>query len=126
MKMARNPTPTALHEMRGSFEKNPQRKRSGEPQVKAGIGPYPSERPTDPAACWDLIVDGACPGVLGDADRVSMQIAADLLAKHNSGDIQMGERNQLISLLSRMGMTPSDRAKLAVPGESDDDGWNEL
>lgn len=122
--MGRPAKPTAIHELQGSYEKNPQRRREGEPRPKRALGPYPNDKPTTPEQCWDYLVDCLPAGVAGDYDRPSMQIAADLLAKHNTDDITSSERGQLIKMLSLFGMSPVDRTKLAVPGKKKDDEWD--
>ncbi len=126
--MARNPTPTALHEVRGSYDKNPQRRRKGEPEPKAGIGSAPGHLDEYEQQAWDELVSMALPNVLGDADRWLVERAVRLMAKSRRDPDNFTGTNDghLISCLSRMGMTPSDRAKLAVSGESDDQVWDDL
>lgn len=126
--MARNPTPSAIHELRGSFQKDPQRRRKGEPEPKAGIGPAPSHLDEYEQQAWDELVDMAIPGVLGDADRWVVEITVRMMAKsrRDPENFSGTDKGHLISCLSRMGMTPSDRAKLAVSGKSDDEGWDDL
>ena len=126
--MGRAPQPTALHEAKGSFEKNPQRRRNGEPKPKAGIGPAPKHLDEHEREVWDELIDMALPGVLGDVDRVLVELTARLVAKmRREPDSFTGtDKGHLISCLSRMGMTPSDRTKLAVSKGDDGQGWDDL
>lgn len=126
--MARTPQPTAIHELKGSFDKNPQRRRKGEPKPKSGIGPAPSHLGEYEQRVWDELVGIALPGVLGDVDRWAVEMAVRLMAEMRASPetFTAGKYGHLISCLSRMGMTPSDRTKLAVQGKSDDEGWDDL
>jgi phage terminase small subunit len=126
--MARNPIPTAVHELRGSFDKNPQRRRNGEPQPKGGIGPAPEHMDEFEQAVWDELVDLAVPNVLGDADRILLERCSKLLAKSRRDPDHFNGTNEghLMSYLSRMGMTPSDRAKLSVGKKDGGDEFDDL
>lgn len=126
--MARNPTPSKVHELRGSFDKNPQRRRNGEPVPKSGVGPAPHHLDEYEQQAWDELVGMSIPGVLGDADRWLVERAVRLMAKSRRDPDNFTGTNDghLISCLSRMGMTPSDRAKISTPKADDDDGFDDL
>lgn len=121
--MARNAKPTAIHELNGSYRKDPQRRRTDEPQPKAGVGPSPETVSSDWRECWDELVDCCCPGVLGDSDRIWLERAAKLLAKSRDEGAKwtQAEESSLQTYLARMGMSPSDRAKItAKPNDKKD------
>ena len=116
------PIPSKIHELRGSYIKDPQRSRNGEPRTKAGIGQYSAINDT-PEKCWDELVDLVCPGVLGDADRIWLERAAKLLAQSRKlGDDFPPTNDKILqSYLSKMGLNPSDRAKLTVNNDGPKD-----
>lgn len=113
--MARPKTPAQLHEINGSYVKNPQR-RQKEPSPKAGIGPAPKNASSDWRECWDEIVNHVCPGVLGDSDRIWLERAARLLASSRveDGKFSGADEKALQTYLSKLGMNPADRSKINV------------
>lgn len=119
--MGRPTTPTALKEIRGSFKRHPERRKDGEPVPTRGIGPAPEYFCQVQRDIWDEIVGQMYPGVLGEADRLALEIMVTLVYRFrwaNGETIQplMGaELARLTSLLSQFGMTPSDRTKIVVP-----------
>lgn len=122
--MSRPRTPSNLHEIKGNYYKNPQRRRSGEPKPKAGIGPAPVNPSTNWKSCWDELVGIVCPGVLGDSDRIWLERAARLLAQSRDPEAAWttGKESALQGYLAKMGLNPSDRARLSIPPSDDDSG----
>jgi hypothetical protein len=102
--------------MRGAFKKNPQRARSreNEPIVVEPLGDAPKTFTGDKLEAWKDIVDTAPPGVLTKADRLAVEIAAGLLARHRIMPITGTDLSQLSAFLGKFGMTPSDRSKVSV------------
>lgn len=119
--MARPNHPTALHEIKGSYTKNPQRRKRGEPRPKGGIGPAPDWMPEAERKIWDELVGIVPPGVLGDSDRWAVERAVRLmyLARYEPDEFSGNREGHLLSYLSRMGLTPSDRSKITVTGTDD-------
>lgn len=126
--MARTPEPSALHEIKGSYDKNPQRRRKGEPKPKAGIGPAPAHLDEYEREAWDELVGMAMPGVLGDSDRWIAERCVRLMAEsRRDPDNFSGAKNgHLIACLSRLGMTPADRTRLSVPDQGKKDEWEDF
>lgn len=120
--MARPRTPTAKLEVAGAFKRNPQRKRAGEPVVTTPIGEPPKMNPGALAA-WHEIVAGAPEGVLTSADRISVEVAAHLLAEFRASPVEIPATKlvRLESLLGKFGMTPSDRSKLNIAKADDEE-----
>jgi hypothetical protein len=115
--MARPRTPTNVLELRGAFNKNPQRKRPNEPKATGEIGSF-ALGSCDPAEIWNELV-GSCPqNVLTNADRMALEIAVEYLRQFRTDPMRCSSERvkTLIGLLARFGMTPSDRAKLSLPG----------
>lgn len=67
------------------------------------------------AAAWAEIVEDAPPHVLRKADRLLVETTARLLAQVRSGPLRPAEITQLRMYFGELGMTPSARARLAVP-----------
>ena len=123
-----NIKPTALHEASGSYVKNPQRKKKGEPQPRAGIGPARPEPSRDYADVWDELVDSICPGVLGNSDRIWLEITTRLLCEYRQDPTGMSSAkiNQLQKGLSHLGMSPVDRTRITAQEQekvSKEDGY---
>ena len=114
--MARPRTPSNVLELRGSFKAQPSRRRIAEPQPPYPVGDCPARLNDGERAAWDEIVSTCCPGVLTNADRLAVELAARLLSE--SWDMGRGfhdkRRTQLHQLLGCFGMNPSDRTKIRV------------
>lgn len=119
--MSRTRQPTALHVVKGTYRKNPQRKPKDEPQPAGPIGEPPAALSDDARECWNDIVSEVCAGVLGSSDSVAVEIAAMLLAemRRDMAAMPAARLRLLESLLAKFGMTPADRSK--VTARSGDD-----
>ena len=71
--------PTALRELHGTLNRNKDRNNPGEPVPTKGIGPAPEHLNEMQRQAWDEIVGMMYPGVLGEADRIALEIMAKLL-----------------------------------------------
>lgn len=114
--------PAAVQELSGAWQKNPQRRRE---EFEAGdIGDCPKHLTKEQKATWREIAGLFPEGVLQRTDRVTLETMACLLVKQRQDDITNAERGQLIKLLGQMGMTPTERSKVAVPAKKkQDDGF---
>lgn len=117
--MPRVRLPTAIHVLKGTEQKHPDRmrERANEPQPTGGIGPCPERLGPRVAEAWDYLVDGCAPGVLTSMDRATLQLAATLLARFWEDPMECDVKvvAQLQRQLAAMGMTPSDRSRVVVP-----------
>lgn len=118
--MPRPRKPTALLELSGAFRKHPERKRPNEPKPTGPLGAPPSRLSPDDRVAW-FELDAINPaGVLTNADRWLVELAARLMARlrqHGLGGengLSAGQLAQLNRCLSQMGMTPADRSKVSV------------
>ena len=114
--------PTALKQMRGTDKKNPARMNDNEPVPTKGIGPSirngsGSNLNQQEQAIWDEIVSISYAGVLGEADRIALEMMCRLVHEMRTDFTEMtaAKITQLSQLLGRFGMTPSDRTKITVP-----------
>lgn len=125
--MGRNRTPSNILELRGAFDKNPQRRRE-EPKVEKSLGPPPDHFDEARRAAWAEIESLAPADVLTKADRIAVEMLADLLVRYRASMTPAGEkftsadRRDLMALLARFGMTAADRSRVAAPAEKEEQG----
>lgn len=117
--MARPRQPTQLHVVKNTGKKHPERMRDreDEPVPSAGIGPAPKHLSAQARKAWCQVVETVAPGVLGNSDRLSLEILSNLIAEYRKWkeEFPASRLTQLISLCGRFGLTPSDRSKISVP-----------
>lgn len=128
--MARNRNPTAIQQLKGADKVNPERwqrqGRKNEPQPLSPLTFEPPEHLTQlQKDAYTHLVENAHPKVLCQADSAIVEMGAVLLARFRSelDEFPMTKFKSLISVLDRLGMTPSARSKVqAVPDTEDPDG----
>lgn len=114
-------------ELRGAFDKNPQRRRE-EPKVDRELGPPPEHFDEKRRNSWAEIVSHAPEGVLTRSDRIAVEMLADLLTRYRASMTPEGEkftsadRRDLMALLARFGMTAADRSRVAAPAGKPEQG----
>lgn len=111
--------PTALKKLQGTDKQHPERLNENEPVPVRGIGPNHSSLTEYEAAIWDEVVGISYAGVLGEADRIALEMMCRLIAEMrlNFEEMTAAKITQLSQLLGRFGMTPSDRTKISIPKE---------
>ena len=115
--MSRPRLPTKVLELRGSFKHDPQRRRAreGEPEPTGVLGAPPDHLGESERARWNEVRKW-CPW-LTVADRYVVERVARLMTLDRANQATSAQAKQLDLLLGRLGMTPSDRSKVKVPGE---------
>lgn len=129
--MPRPHTPKNLLRLRGSHKNHPARlkKRENEPENVKPLRDPPAHISKHDKAAYREIVELSIPGVLGEADSLAVEQAANLLVKcRGFGEPPTAtERRLLFSYLGQMGMLPADRAKISIPKPEKpnrfDDDW---
>ncbi len=123
--MSRPRTPSNVLELKGAFDKNPQRRRE-EPKVEPGLGDPPDHFEDSRRAVWLEIEAMAPAGVLSRSDRLAAEMLADLLARFRAGGkFTSADRRDMLAILSRFGMTAADRSRVAAPPPKDQtDIWD--
>jgi len=114
--MARPRKPTNVLELTGAFKKNPQRARQD--AETAGELSAPPKHINGPVLnAWKEIVKYAPLQVLTESDRLSIELAANLLAQFRADPVEFTAAKlvRLEALLGKFGMTPADRAKVSGP-----------
>lgn len=121
--MARPRKPTAVLELKGAFKQNPSRgkARANEPAIAAEIGDPPDSLGDAERELWrELAVYGAW---LTAGDRLLLEIACRLMVLFRTNALDGGGISKLITALSKLGFSPTDRSKVNAPGakEPEDD-----
>jgi len=128
--MARPRKPTTVLETSGAAKQNPDRmkERENEPQPAGAVGKPPDNLNDTERAIWSEVASTIPAGVLGDTDRIALERLCRLVyqARYEPDDFTSAREKDLISYLGRFGMTPSDRAKIAIPSQSDTSQWDDL
>lgn len=109
--------PSALKAIQGTDQKNKDRLNENEPVPVRGIGPAGSVLNEYERSIWDEVVGISYAGVLGEADRIALEMMCRLIAEMRLDFEEMtaAKITQLSQLLGRFGMTPSDRTKIVIP-----------
>src|SRR5262249_30913683 len=80
--MGHNPSPSAIQEVKGYFQKNPDRKRPKEPKPKKPLVKTPPKEFTDQEkAVWRELMKMLPPGVAFDSDKWALRHLVILEAK---------------------------------------------
>ena len=112
--MARPRTPSNVLELRGAFDKNPQRRREDLPGVGAFNPLPPTTLHNSIVPYWHEIVSQINPVVLTASDHSAVKVMARLLHDFElTGDKSIA--TELRQMFSQFGMTPAGRAKLSPP-----------
>jgi hypothetical protein len=114
--MPRRRTPTRILEMTGALAHDRKRyaNRTAEPVPAGELGEAPEPFDKNLKLIWNEMVAQVPEGVLTNADRVILELAVRLTAKMRKGELTAAVAAQLVSCLSRLAMTPSDRSKVQV------------
>jgi phage terminase small subunit len=89
--------------------------RENAPQPTKEIGPAPKWFSKELKAIWREMVAAIPPGVVGNSDRILLEITCQLTNTMRIGIATSQEMAQLTSCLGKLGLTPSDRQKMAGP-----------
>lgn len=121
--MGRNRTPTEILELRGSFSRHPERRRAREGEIKptTPLGSPPSSFTKDQKAIWIEVKEHGT--WLTSADRFMIEVAVVLMDRHTRRVIDYKEIPHLIGVLSKLGFTPGDRAKMNITDEQPDEAF---
>jgi len=119
--------PTNILALKGAFKKDPARlkKREGEPVDDNPVGEPPMHLSENAKQAWNEIISTSIGGVLGQADRIAIEMAANALVKCRGlpgpggeiAKITMSDQTLLFKYLSQFGMTPADRSKIRIPAK---------
>ncbi|MEQ1930976.1 MAG: hypothetical protein ABL957_10675 [Parvularculaceae bacterium] len=126
--MSRPRTPSNVLELKGAFDKNPQRRRE-DPKVDLGLGEPPEYFEAEERAIWEEIAGQAPEGVLAKSDRLCIEMLVPMVLRLRRREpMKAAERAFMLSTLTRIGCTPADRSRVAKPAEPQEqlDIWGVL
>jgi phage terminase small subunit len=126
--MGRPRKPTALLEMSGAFDVNPERlaARLNEPTVDGDIGNPPTHLSKPEKKAWKELAKDAY--WLRSTDRLALEMICRLTAKmRTTPDTFTGtETSALTALIRTLGLTPSDRSRINAPAPAKEDEWTDF
>ena len=117
--MGRLPQTTEKLKLSGAMRHDPGRyaNRTTEARPTGPVGNPPKHLSPDLKTIWYEIRSQIPPGVLGNTDRLIVEVLCRLTCKMRKETITTGETSQMINCLARLGMTPADRSRAQViPG----------
>ena len=114
--MARHAQPREVAELKGAPRKHPERYLKEPPKSAQPLGQAPEHLSAAAKAVWFEIESLAPVGVLTGADRLTLEVLAELLAEFREDPraFAVGRFTHLIGCLARLGMSPADRQKLGM------------
>ncbi len=115
--MVRPRQSTNILRLKGADKKNPARfvDRENEPQNANPVGEPPEKLSAAEQEAWRTIVSECIEGVLGEADRQLVAMAAKLMVLVHKEDYQHQQWTLFNKCLAQLGMTPNERSKISVP-----------
>lgn len=108
-------TPTNVLEIRGAFDKNPNRRRE-DAKTTGEIGDPPTYLSEMERLAWAEIVQNAPISVLTSADRQIVELASRLMAESRVDftEFTAAKLARLEAMLGKLGMTPADRSRVSA------------
>ncbi len=127
--MARPRTATKVLELKGAFAKDPQRKRTEEPEPTVALPESAPDHLTPEAqACWLELKRIAPEGVLFESDGPSVELCANLLAEYRQDPVAFPSNRlgHLRAAINALGMNPGERSKIVVPKKGKEPVFGDL
>lgn len=128
--MSNHIQPRELAEAKGALKKHPERYRKEPPAVAQPVGTAPAHLSPQAKACWFEIESLAPLKVLTGADRVTLELLANLLAEFRDDPTAFpaNKMTHMRGCLASFGMTPSDRQRLGTekPRGDKKDGFDDF
>jgi hypothetical protein len=114
--MPQRRTASRVLKARGSHLRHPERirKRVHEPKFTGPLGDPPEKMRPAHRELWAELASLVPPGVAEHSDRWTFEVLVCLMAKFRERTALGGEVSQLLSLLAKFGMTPSDRSRVSA------------
>ena len=103
----------------GTLAKHPERYagRKTVTNQTDGLGEPPSHLTSNETTLWAEIEKIAPAGLLTPCDRLAVELACKVMLRlrNETGAMKASEIAILLNVLSRLGLTPADRARLDIP-----------
>jgi phage terminase small subunit len=110
--MGASRTPVELLELKGSYKKDPQRRRPASPKSKHPVGDAPGYLDEAETEIWYEIISISAPGVLVSSDRLILARLCQLESKVRTRTATGSETGQHLKCLGVLGLTPADRSRI--------------
>src|SRR5215469_3575125 len=119
---------TQVLKQRGSFRVNPGRykDRLAEPKPSGVLGGPPKHLTREQRKIWRELLEIIPTGVACRYDRAAVELLVALMEKLRARQASCTDLLRLESLLSRFGMTPSDRSRVRVTSTASSEGSDPL
>lgn len=125
--MPRNRKTITELKLNGSLARNPGRysDRLNEPTPQLEVGTAPASLNDAEKAIWYELCNDV--SWLAVTDRLALEMACRLTNKMRTDpDFKASSMASLTALVRTLGMTPSDRTKMSIPPEKEEDEWTKL
>ena len=112
----RNRQPLELAELKGAVKHDPQRYRGTVAKHPEAVGEPPALLSDNELLAWQEVSARALPGVLTKTDAFFVEFSARHLAEYreNPTEFPAARFRNLLSVLSKLGFSPSDRQAFQV------------
>lgn len=115
--------------LKGAFKKDPHRltRRLAMPAAEGEVGDPPASLSRAEKNIWRELVEITPKGVLGKSDRLALEGLSRIVAqmrKYGIGGkagISKGEQSTMLQLMGKLGLTPTDRQRLTIIREEEQD-----
>lgn len=115
--MPRPRTPSNILDLRGSFDKNPNRRRQDHPGVGAFNKSPPAHLPQEVVRAWNAVVSRVPMEAMSGSDELAVEVCATLLASWWLTK-DMDALKELRQWFAQLGLTPVARTKIPAPKKS--------
>lgn len=125
--MGINPSPSAIQDAKGYFEKHPERKRPKEPKPTNPLSTTaPKDFNKEQKALWKELMGMLIPGVAFSSDKWAVRHLVLLEAKsrvceREGRKFTADEATKLLAYLDRFGLNPSARTRIHVEAAETDE-----
>jgi phage terminase small subunit len=113
--------------IQGSLRKNPN--NWGDLVNTNDVGEPPEYLTEDVKEVWEELVSNALPGSLTASDRIILEVTCTLLWRFRAtlgGALKSAEVSLLMRNLQRLGLTPTDRSRVAAPSPTKNTEFEEF
>lgn len=124
----RNRQPLELAQLKGATRHDPQRYRGSIAKHPDPVGEPPALMSDNELLAWQEVVDRSLPGVLTKTDAFFVEFAARHLAEYreNPPEFPAARFRNLMSVLSKLGFSPSDRQAFSIESPPEDNPFNQF
>ncbi len=114
--MARRKQPIEIAKLKGSYKIHPERYAGEIPKSNEPLSVVPKHLSAAAKKVWQELRKLALPGTVTASDSLALEVFADLVVEYRSDPqgFTSAKYSSLLGCISRFGMSPADRMRLAV------------